>query len=393
MAFIDRPGLAQMLLQICKQLVHFRMERLGVPGLGGCQCTPASQASRIELLVKFKIGQCRHGSDCRRRQNTNPCRTMAGMNTAVDILGITGPIYLVIALGYAATRAGWFARADMAVFGKFTLQLALPALVFNALSQRSVAEILNVHYLLAYALGSLLVIAGGLFWARRVKGHSLSYSSMMAMGMSCPNSGFVGYPVIALTLGPVAGVVLALNMVVENLLLIPLLLAVADAQNQDGQAWQAVLKQTFKSLLRNPLIIAIVLGFVVSLSGVSLPAPVSRTVNLFAQASAALSLFVIGGSLVGLKVEGLRGTVSQVALGKLLLHPLAMTIMVLWLVPVHDPVLRQAAIITGALPMLGIFTILSQRHGHGAISAATLLVTTVLSFFTLSILLAVLRMA
>ena len=161
---------------------------------------------------------------------------MAGMNTAVDILGITGPIYLVIALGYAATRAGWFARADMTVFGKFTLQLALPALVFNALSQRSVAEILNVHYLLAYALGSLLVIAGGLFWARRVKGHSLSYSSMMAMGMSCPNSGFVGYPVIALTLGPVAGVVLALNMVVENLLLIPLLLAVADAQNQDGQA-------------------------------------------------------------------------------------------------------------------------------------------------------------
>ena len=60
MAFIDRPGLAQMLLQICKQLVHFRMERLDVSGLGGCQCTPASQASCIELLVKFKIGQCWH---------------------------------------------------------------------------------------------------------------------------------------------------------------------------------------------------------------------------------------------------------------------------------------------------------------------------------------------
>jgi malonate transporter and related proteins len=317
---------------------------------------------------------------------------MARMNTAIDILGITGPIYLVIALGYAATRVGWFARADMAVFGKFTIQLALPALLFNALSQRSVAEILNVQYLLAYALGSLLVIALGLLWARRVKGHSLSYSSMMAMGMSCPNSGFVGYPIVLLTLGPVAGVVLALNMVVENLLLIPLLLAVADAENQKGQAGLAVFKQTFKGLVRNPLIIGIVLGFAVSFSGVQLPSPIVRTVNLFAQASAALSLFVIGGSLVGLQVQGLRGTVSQIAVGKLLLHPLAMTLMVLWLVPVQDPALRQAAIITGALPMLGIFTILSQRHGHGAISAATLLVTTVLSFFTLSILLAVLRM-
>lgn len=314
------------------------------------------------------------------------------MQTAIDILGITGPIYLVIALGYAATRVGWFAQADMAVFGKFTIQLALPALLFNALSQRSVAEILNVRYLLAYALGSLLMIGGGLWWARRVKTHSLSYSSMMAMGMSCPNSGFVGYPIVLLTLGPVAGVVLALNMVVENLLLIPLLLAVADAQNQNGQGWQSVLKQTFKGLLRNPLIIGIVLGFAVSLSGVHLPAPVSRTVNLFAQASAALSLFVIGGSLVGLEVQNLRGTVSQIAVGKLLLHPLAMSLMVLWLVPVQDPALRQAAILTGAMPMLGIFTILSQRHGHGAISAATLLVTTVLSFFTLSTLLVVMRM-
>jgi predicted permease len=137
------------------------------------------------------------------------------------ILGITGPIYLVIALGYIATRQGLFAKADMQVFGKFTLKLALPALLFNALSQRSIGEILNGHYLMAYALGSMGVILGGLFWARKVKGHSLSYSSMMAMGMSCPNSGFVGYPIMLLTLGPVAGVALALNMVVENLLLIP----------------------------------------------------------------------------------------------------------------------------------------------------------------------------
>ncbi len=36
----------------------------------------------------------------------------------------------------------------------------------------------------------------GLWWARKVLGQSLSYSSMMAMGMSCPNSGFLGYPTI-----------------------------------------------------------------------------------------------------------------------------------------------------------------------------------------------------
>jgi predicted permease len=230
-----------------------------------------------------------------------------------------------------------------------------------------------------------------LFWARKVQGHSLSYSSMMAMGMSCPNSGFVGYPIMLLTFGPVAGVALALNMVVENLLLIPLLLAVADSDGGQQGQWRQVLWQTLKNLAKNPMIWGIVGGFLFSLSGWTMPAPLGRTVNLFAQASAALSLFVIGGSLVGLKAEGLQGTVSQIAFGKLFMHPLAMWVALTFVAPVSDPALRSAALLTGALPMLGIYTILSQRHGHGAISAATLLVTTVVSFFTLSALLWVLQ--
>lgn len=306
------------------------------------------------------------------------------MNATLEILGITGPIYLAIALGFFCTRQGIFAKADMQVFGKFTIQLALPALLFNALSQRSVAEILNIHYLLAYASGSLLVIAVGFFWARKVQGQSLSYSSMMAMGMSCPNSGFVGYPIVLLSFGPVAGVALALNMVVENFLLLPLLMAIADADGGPPGQKKALLWQTLKNLLRNPMIIGIVAGFLFSLSGWQMPAPLGRTINLFAQSSAVLSLFVIGGSLVGLKAQGLQGTVMPIALGKLVLHPLAMWAVLMWLVPIGDPALRGAALLTGAMPMLGIYTILNQRHGHGTVSAAALLVTTVASFFTLS---------
>lgn len=316
------------------------------------------------------------------------------MDTAFDILGITGPIYLAIAMGYLATRRGWFSKADMPVFGRFTLQIALPALLFNALSQRSAAEVFNLHYLGAYALGSLLVIGLGLWWARRVQGHSPSYASMMAMGMSCPNSGFVGYPIMLLTLGaPVAGVALALNMVVENLLLLPLLMAVADSEGGQSGHWRQVLRQTLLGLLRNPMIWGIVGGFVWSLTGWSLPAALGRTIHLFAAASGALSLFVIGGSLVGLQAQGMGRTVWPITLGKLVLHPMAMAAMVLWVFDVADPTLRSAVVLTAALPMLGVYTILSQRHGHGAHSAAALLVTTVLSFFTLSALLWLLRHA
>ncbi|WP_366522723.1 AEC family transporter, partial [uncultured Limnohabitans sp.] len=156
--------------------------------------------------------------------------------------------------------------------------------------------------------------------------------------------------------------------------------------------WKSVLWQTLKNLLKNPMLIGIVAGFLFSLSGLSMPVTLGRTIHLFAQSSAVLSLFVIGGLLVGLKAQGLQGTVMPIALGKLVLHPLAMWAVLVWVVPIGDPALRAAALLTGAMPMLGIYTILSQRHGHGTVSAAALLVTTVLSFLTLSGLLWVLKL-
>lgn len=87
-----------------------------------------------------------------------------------DVLAVTGPIYFVVAVGYACTRAGLFERADMRVFGKFVIHIALPALLFNAVAQRSVAEVLNPVFIAAYAMGSVAASLAGVFWARRIAG-------------------------------------------------------------------------------------------------------------------------------------------------------------------------------------------------------------------------------
>ena len=52
----------------------------------------------------------------------------------LNILTITGPIYLSIALGFAATRRGMFSKLDGQVLGRFVLNFALPAMLFNTLS-------------------------------------------------------------------------------------------------------------------------------------------------------------------------------------------------------------------------------------------------------------------
>jgi len=309
----------------------------------------------------------------------------------LDILSITGPIYLTIVLGFLTTRFGLFSPADMRVLGKFVINLALPALLFNALAQRPIAQVLNGPYLLVYGLGSLVTLALGFCWARRAARQDGTTSAYYAMGMSCSNSGFVGYPIALLTLGPVAGVMLGLNMIVENLIIIPLLLALAERGEGQGGAWHRVLRQTLAKLLRNPLVLSLLAGLLVSLLGARLPSALERTVTLFAQASAALSLFVIGGALVGLKIQGLRRQVAQIAAGKLLLHPLAVAGVLLLCeatgLVTLEPALRTGAVLMAAMPMMGIYTILAQRHGRDALAASALLGTTAASFVTISLLL------
>lgn len=305
----------------------------------------------------------------------------------LDILAITAPIYVLILLGYALTRFGLFTKADMRILGKFVINLALPALLFRALAQRQLGEILNLSYLAGYLLGSLAMIGLGYGWFRRIAGQPPTASAVGAMGVSCSNSGYVGYPILLLTLAPVAGVSLALNMVVENLFVIPFLLFLADCTRGGPDRWRS-LTRSLARLARNPLILGMLAGLSIPLLGLSLPTPAVRTVDMLAAACSGLALFVVGGTLVGVSLEGLGLRLAPLVIGKLILHPL-LVFLALSALPMLgfsaiDPSLLMAAVLLAAMPMMGIYPTLAQTYGQEDFSAVALLVTTFASFFTLS---------
>lgn len=312
----------------------------------------------------------------------------------LDILTIVSPIYLIVLVGFALTRMGIFAKPDLRVLGSFVINIALPALLFRSLSQRRIGDILNPTYLGAYLGGSLLVIGIGYLWGRRVSRKPAVTSTFYAMGMSCSNSAFIGYPILLLTLPTIAGVAVALNMIVENLFVIPLLLLMAE-HGRGGEGQWRVIGQSFVRLAKTPLIIGLVAGLLVSVLGWQLPAAFTQTVNMFANASGALSLFVIGGTLVGLPLQGMGRQVSPIVVGKLVLHPLLVLLLLAALpylgFPAIEPPLHMAAVLMAAMPMMSIYPTLAQAYRQEDFSSAALLVATTASFFTLSTLLWVFR--
>jgi malonate transporter len=305
-----------------------------------------------------------------------------------DILSITVPIFIMIAIGYAAVHWRVFAPEAMRILGNYVVVLALPALLFKAVSERPISEVVNWSYMAAYLCGSLVVLTAGFLYARRIQKAETTAAAFSAMGMVCSNTGFIGYPILLLTLPSIAGVGLALNMMAENIVLIPLLLAIAEAGHGGPSPVGKMLARTFRGLARNPIIIGLVAGLAASFSGVTIPAPLMKPIDMLAASSAAVSLLVIGGTLASVSVRGLSGEIAPTVAGKLVFHPLAVfaatvVLPLAGLAPL-SPEMQAAAVILAAVPMMGIYPILAQRFGRERSSVVAMLMATVLSFFTLS---------
>lgn len=307
-----------------------------------------------------------------------------------ELVSLVLPIFLLIAAGYAAVRAGAVRPDFVQGLGGFVLNFALPALILVALMQQDLRQTLNWNYLLAYGAGSLAVFAAAFGVSRVVFGAPLPQAAMTALGGSSSNSGFVGFPVASLAIGAPALTALPLSMLIENLLVIPLALALAEFGSSDGQGRAgAVVRETLLRLSRTPLIIAIVVGALLSAAGVRLPEPIFRTFDMMAGAAIPCALFVVGGTLAALRVDAVARDVPLIVVAKLILHPLAVSL-AFALVGGVPPGLLAAGIVMAAAPMLTVYPILGARYGKEGMCAAALLATTAASAATLVVVLALL---
>ncbi|WP_417684033.1 AEC family transporter [Roseibium sp.] len=309
----------------------------------------------------------------------------------LDVLTITGVIFILIAIGYGSVARGMFAPAELKVLGKFVVNFALPALIFKAVSSRDLQEVFDPVYLSVYLAGSLTAFFAGYFVSRRLIGKASADATFAGMGMSCSNSGFIGYPMFLIALPSLAGTVLTLNMMIENFIMIPLVLLMAERAARHGAPDASLFRQVGLRLIRNPIVLAMLAAVLVSVAGVPLPEILTRSIDLIAAASAALSLIVIGGTLVGMKLNAINLNVIAILLGKLLLMPLVVAGAIVLLsrfgIMIADQRLAQAAIISAAIPPMAIYPILAQSYGAEKDASLAMALMTGASFVTLTALL------
>lgn len=302
----------------------------------------------------------------------------------LEIVGITFPIFALIGLGYVIVWREWFSASDIRVLGNYVVSVALPALIFTAVADRKIGEVLNTGYMLAYGLGGACTALLAYGWFRFFTGPNRC--AIGAMGSTCPNSVFLGYPILLLTFPAIAEPVLAMNLLVENVVILPLCLLLLESAR--GGSGGRGLVQMIKNFVQRPYFLALPVGFVVSILGIPMPDTLMQLTGMLGASAAALALIVIGGTLVGLNLIGERLLAAQIVIGKLLVQPAMTLLMALIVVALGVPLsddMQAAVVLSAAMPMFGLYTVFAQQSGHEGLAAIAQLGATAASFVTLNL--------
>lgn len=303
----------------------------------------------------------------------------------IEIFLKTLPFFGVIGLGYWAGRLGMFGAAATAALTKFVFYFALSAMLFGFTSNLSLAELFDWRVAAAYLWGCGVVYAIALMIAF-LRRRPMVEAAMEAHTAVIGNTGFLGVPMLVLLMGvEAAGTILLILSI--DLLLFSSLLTIVVTVLREGRLSAELPLRLLQGVLKNPMIMAMVVGLTWSGTGMPVPGPLNEFMVLLGAAATPGALFAIGASLAGKSAERMH-IAGWLSFAKLVLHPIAVAFGALVLFKV-EPYAASVMIAAAALPVAGNVYILAQHFGVAPqrVSAA-ILISTALSIVTLPLIIA-----
>lgn len=291
------------------------------------------------------------------------------------------PVFLVIGFGYVAVWRGLFSQAGVDGLMRFTQNFAIPSLLFVAISKLDLSQSFDLRLLASFYTGAAAGFALGLLGARYLFGRAWEDAVAIGFITLFSNSVLLGLPITERAYGIEA---LAGNYMIVALHA-PFCYAIGvtamEVVRNRGHGAGKALRSVAHAMSRNALVIGIVLGFAVNLSGFGLPGVVSDALELMVRAALPAALFGLGGVLVQYRPEGDLRTILFVCFVSLIIHP-----MIVWGMGrglgLSQDAFRSAVLTAAMAPGINTYVFASLYGRARRVAASSVLVATAGSVFT-----------
>lgn len=300
-------------------------------------------------------------------------------------LSVTSPILFMLMLGYVFRQRAIIGEEFIKSGSKLVFNVTLPCLLFLNVATADVLALLQPTLIISATL--IICVAVALLWTFSAK-LSGAQRGVFVQGAFRGNMGIVGLASVVNAFGDqilaAAGVYLALMTIVYNVLAVVVLSASQRQPNQN------LLRQMLKSMLTNPLIIAISFGLLLAFANLRLPTWLMTSGRYLADMTLPLALLCIGGSLSFGRLRGNRKILVWATLSKLVFVP-AFAVVVGALLGFRGENLGIMYLMIAAPTAAASFVMAHQMKGDADLAADIIAMTTIFTALSSTIGLLTLR--
>lgn len=232
------------------------------------------------------------------------------------------PVFALIAAGFAAAKLKFISEGAHRGISEFAFSVAIPALLFRTIVIADFPAASAFEIWAAYYGAVALAWIGVALVSRLGKANSARDRAVLGVGSVYGNLAMLGLPLTLSALGNDAAGPMALILAINNpLLWLGGMLQIAWSERQAADTTASLVVPLFSQLARNPIMLAIVCGFLWRLTGAGLHPVADKTINLLGQAGSPTALVALGISLVRFTTNGQKLQIALMCAVKLLAMP------------------------------------------------------------------------
>jgi len=301
----------------------------------------------------------------------------------IFILNIVGPVFLLMLAGFLSVRTKVLTSAAVDGLMRFATHVALPCLLFSATSSIDLSTAYNWRMLVSYFGVAIACFAIAYLTTRKWFSRRPGEAVAVSFGNLFSNLVLLGTPIIDRAFGDDALVFVFALISVNAPTCYLVGITVMESVRADGRSLPDTAKVIGATMFKNSLMIGIMLGFVFNFTGLSLPALLSDTIDMFKAAALPCALFALGGVLTRYSLSKELTEAGWLSMISLLLQPL-ITYAVCTALGVDDLV-RNVVVILAAMPAgLNGFLFASMYSRGIGTAANTVLLATMVSVVSVS---------
>jgi len=298
------------------------------------------------------------------------------------LLDVILPVFLVVGFGYVVVWRKVFSTAAVDGLMSYTQNFAIPCLLFMALIKIDLGQAYSFRLMGSYYIGAASGFALGFLGARYIFKRSAEDSVAIGFVSLFSNSVMMGLAITERAYG--------VDALVANFAIVSLHapfcyfvgITAMEIAKSDGDSIAQVALNVGKSMMKNALFIAILLGLLVNIADVALPKAFLDGTNMVATTALPAALFGMGGVLYQYRPEGDFGAIAWVVGISLLVHPaIVWSLGHLWDLSISE--LRSAVLTSAMAPGINCYIFASMYNRAKRVAASGVLIATALSVLTI----------